>query len=268
MIIDIGTFKTDKNLIQLGINVEYSRLGDQDLDFSVNYGTSPATVTITDKSIFECNGNRYQANGNEVFQLDNASHTYITFTKTESSYSFGSSATRGTYSIKKNGYYVNNTTKVFDIYIDQSGETILNLLDSKPFFEIPYTKKFDRVLAKITSDTSWSTSAVVTFDNEIFDTLGNYDNTTYTFTVAEYGIYLVMGQILVNPTAVDAFAYLRKNGATYNDMSGPIHTAGSILTTCSIIPLSTGDNMDIYLSMSAGTLYGGNESYFSIQRIL
>lgn len=269
---NIGTFKTDKDLTLMGLNVDYERLGDQDFKFSVNYTTTPATVTVKDGSIWECNGNRYQADGDYTFQLDNANDTYIEFTDNGLT-SFSSGTNRGTYSIEKNGYYTNNNkTRVLDVYIDQDGETILNLLDSKPFFNTPFVTKFDRVRTNITSDIDGPFTGVVPFNIEVFDILSRYDSTTYRFTAVESGYYYIDSQLYIDSDTSEV-AYIRKNGANHSKFSYQERLFIVTYTASCLMFLNKGDYVDIYLTMPGAVGFAKLYNYtygtfFCVERVL
>lgn len=113
-----------QNLSNMGENVDLNALSDDKTQITVNFGTSPATVTIKVGSIIEVNGSRYKITGSdESFQMSNATHNYITFTDSPGT-TFGSAASIGTYTADKQGFYqAGNLIRTLKWYIDQVEDT-------------------------------------------------------------------------------------------------------------------------------------------------
>ena len=118
----LNEYLPGQNLTNLALNVDYNRLGCDMTDISINFGTSPYTVTIAEGSIIECNGNLYAITGSDYsFQAANNTHPYLTFTDNPS-VAFSSSAAVGTFSALKSGFYQSgNIIRTLKWYVDQSG---------------------------------------------------------------------------------------------------------------------------------------------------
>lgn len=270
---NIGNFKADKNLTELAQNVDYNRLGSQDFYITVNYGTTPATVTVKAGSIFECNGNRYEATIDEPFQMSNASHNYLTFTDNPVK-SFGSTDERGAFSIGKNGYYLSdNKTRVLDMYIDQSGEVSLNLLDSLPFFNTPFVEGYDRVRVNLSADIPGPFTGVLPFDIKAFDIQNNFDAiTNYRFTAIESGYYHITALVTIN-SDISETMYIRRNGANYAELMASYRVFNVSFNAQCFIFLNTTEYIDVYATVPAATpladIYSAVEkTFFCIERIL
>lgn len=193
-------------------NVTKNFLGDDKNQIEVNYGVSPADVTIKEGVIIEVNGNRYRIEGSDfTFSMANASHNFITFTDNPST-AFSSSATLGTYSAANQGYY-NGTTRTLKFYIDQANESHFVLME-KDNNLVPTVKNFDYIKVKLSSDQT--VNGVVQFDTPIYDDLNRWDSVNYRYTVVESGYYFIgQSQYLDNGDATNPTnrMHIRVNGS-------------------------------------------------------
>jgi len=114
-----------QDLSNLSANVDDTRIGVDQTQISVNFTTTPATVTVKVGSIIEVNGNSYLITASdETFQMDSASDTYLTFSDNPSTV-FDSTTTKGTFDTTKQGFYQADTiTRTLKWYIDQTAETV------------------------------------------------------------------------------------------------------------------------------------------------
>ena len=93
----VNLYIPGQNLTNLALNVDYTRLGYDGIDISVNFAVSPAEVTILKGSIFEANGNFYVQDEDYTFTMSVDTHNYIGYDgDTWSSY-----ANKGTYTAEK-----------------------------------------------------------------------------------------------------------------------------------------------------------------------
>jgi hypothetical protein len=116
----------DRNLANLTVNVDDNRLGLDTSEISVDFTTSPATVTVKQGSIIEVNGNSYSITGTDyVFQMANASHNYITFTD-DPAVGFSSAANVGNFNAQKQGFYqTGNLIRTLGYYIAQTDKRVI-----------------------------------------------------------------------------------------------------------------------------------------------
>jgi hypothetical protein len=120
-IVQKNLYLPGQNLTNLALNADLNRLGDDKTNITIDFGTTPATITIKVGSIIEVNGNCYAIEGIDYsFQMANATHNYITFTDNPNP-SFSSAPARGTYTQAKCGFYqVDNLTRTLSWYINQT----------------------------------------------------------------------------------------------------------------------------------------------------
>lgn len=216
-IVKRNNYLPGQNLTNLSENVDLNRVGDDKTFISVDYGTSPATVTIEAGSIIEANGAVYDITSDEIFQMTSTSHLYIIFDGT----AFSSAATIGTERPDKGGFYQSdNTSRTLKFIIDQTNSR--TSLDSVVLFnsadDLSITTDLyadDNIIVEndieiINGDIdgevdilgnskvrTFASSTTISgignpfpFDNEVFDTLGEYNNSTYVFTASEAGYYM------------------------------------------------------------------------------
>jgi hypothetical protein len=122
-ITQLNLYTPGQNLSNLANNTDYNRLGVDKTNISVNFGTTPATVSIKQGSIIEANGNLYTVSGADFsFQMTNATDNYIAFA--EGTPTFNSVTVKGTYRDDKLGtYQADDSTRTLRWYIDQTEET-------------------------------------------------------------------------------------------------------------------------------------------------
>lgn len=170
-----------QNLSNLSVNVDDNRLGNDQTDITVDFTTSPATVTVKQGSVIEVNGNSYVIDtADEVFQMTNATDNYITFTDNPST-AFGSASGVGTFDSQKQGYYqAGNTTRTLRWYIDQTKE----LYDDNVF---------DQTIVSVYLDGfqvyGANSSQAIQFSQATIDMKSEFDLTSYFFQPKESGIY-------------------------------------------------------------------------------
>lgn len=180
-----------QDVVNLSNNVPLDIRGKDKTSISVNFGTSPATVTILKGSLIEHNDDFYLVNADYFFQMLNVNHNYLIFNGS----SFSSAATIGTFDALKQGYY-NGNDRTLKYFIDQTHEGYCNVL------ELMMTNKFrsiqhDHVKVKLSSN--WippaSTVSVIPFDIEIFDDNNRWNTGTYRFTANKAGYYMCIAFI-------------------------------------------------------------------------
>lgn len=135
-IVKLNNYLSDRYLSDLANNVDYNRLHTDKTNISVNFGTSPATVSIKQGSMIEANGNSYTVNGGDYdFQMANGTDNYIAFSEGPPVI-FKSVSLKGSYQNGKLGVYQSdNLTRTIRWYIDQTEETY-NIDDSLQSFNI------------------------------------------------------------------------------------------------------------------------------------
>lgn len=116
--------------------------------------------------------------------------------------------------------------------------------------------------ASVTSNTSMTSAAMkVPYATEAADPYSVYDNSTYRFTAATTGIYIVSFSVC-NNTYTGKYLELRKNGSTLGSkMFGILGTIGDSRP----ISLSAGDYLEVWCAADASwTLLGGYASFSAI----
>jgi hypothetical protein len=121
----LNLYLPNRDLDNLANNVDYNRLAYDGIEIDVDFGVSPAKITIKKGSLIEVNGNLYTATTDEDFTMSLASHNYIVF----DGISWSSASGKGTYSPEKQGFYqsdnISKTSKWFIVdgnntfYIDK-----------------------------------------------------------------------------------------------------------------------------------------------------
>jgi hypothetical protein len=235
-----------QNLTNLSLNVDINRIGIDKINIDVNYGTSPATVSIKEGSIIEVNGNLYVINGSDyTFQMANATHNYITFTDNPSP-AFGSAAARGTYRDDKKGFYqVDNVSRTLGWFIDQSND--LYCLDSQ--YKSQNLTKF-----KCRSSACNGTFYKVIFDDILYDNNDEFDAINKRFAAQNGGYYLISCFVAITWVAggnVSPLLSIYLNGSdiqfirnTYIPGSASIASTG--INFSYLIQLKKGDYIEIY----------------------
>jgi len=118
-----NVYTPTQNITNLALNVDSNRIGDDRTNITVNFTTTPATVTVKQGSTIESNGNLYIVTGADyVFQMALATDNYIALYETTPE--FKSVTLKGTYDDAKAGVYqADNVTRTIRWYIDQVEET-------------------------------------------------------------------------------------------------------------------------------------------------
>lgn len=256
-----NVYSTNQNITNLAINVDYDRLEIDQSIIEVNFGTTPATVTVKVGSLIEVNGNRYRIiTADETFQMSNATHNYITFDGT----TFGSAATAGIFDPQKQGYYqASNTDRTLKWYIDQVIEDVslnMDFIHKSNRFKTLVLDHMDHCRALGNNPSfPFGAAAIIQLTTVSHDTKGLFNNSTYTYTIRDAGYYIITGSALVtSDTLNNQFSLtVRKNGAsqlssivTFNNTS-LVH---STITTSTLL-LNAGDLITLYGQASiAGTI--------------
>jgi hypothetical protein len=239
-----------QNLTNLSLNVDINRIGIDKINIDVNYGTSPATVSIKEGSIIEVNVNLYVINGSDyTFQMANATHNYITFTDNPSP-TFGSAAAVGTYSNDKKAYYqADNVTRTLGWFIDQSiSEHFIYLIRQTQVYDSDLM--IDRVSVSNSAPQGLDLAPMV-FDIVLLDRLLNFDTVNSMFVckyAGDYGINF-SGVFYRGILSVGMYCNISVNGVAistyYQDLSA---TSPATINMFVMTPLSVGDEITITTS--------------------
>ena len=268
-IIQKNLYLPGQDLTNLAQNVDYNRYQDFKGNITVNFGTVPATVTVKVGTILEVNENLYAIEtADYVFQMDNATHNYLTFTDNPA-VDFGSAAAIGTYTAAKQGYYqAGNIIRTLPFYIDQTNKEVSRLMD-EPLNNIrPLMKLWDRICVKLTGNQAIVAGQnILQLNSEIYDNIGNWNIATYEFTAIESGWYLINLQLSVELTQTQSMltqyytGSISHNGtrivggyAHHNVAGVSPYTTGQIGSCCvSVIRyITVGDIIKFYANGSAG----------------
>jgi hypothetical protein len=175
-----------QDVVNLSNNVPIDIIGKERTAITVNFLTSPATVTILNGSLIEHNNDFYLVNADYSFQMLNVNHNYLIFNGS----SFSSAATFGTFDTEKQGYY-NGNDRILKFYIDQTNECYFNVL------ELIMTDKFRSIQhdhVKVRLSSNWippaNTVSIIPFDIKIFDDNNRWNTGTYRFTAVKAGYYM------------------------------------------------------------------------------
>jgi len=255
MIVQKNLYLPGQDLTNLAQNVDYNRYQDFKGNITVNFGVSPAEVTVKVGTILEVNGNLYAIEtADYVFSMDNATHNYLTFTDNPG-VDFGSAAAIGTYSAAKQGYYqAGNLIRTLPFYIDQANSEVSRLMDEQYNLNRPRMKLFDRVFVIMSATYHSSVSHILHYDSKVFDELGNFNNGTYKFTASESGWYIIGFTVSyeLGNAAVSKYpsAYIRINGtpitgACADNGLANVYTNGAI-TVQAIYYLKKTDIVDFW----------------------
>jgi hypothetical protein len=172
-------YSTTQNLSNLTVNVDANRLGDDRTNISVNFGTTPATVSIKQGSWIEANGNIYVVDSADYsFQMNSSSDNYIYFNEAAGPPpTFTSGTVKGTYDNAKAGtYQANNTSRTIRWYVDQTEETY-NLDDSLQSYNIGGLKTEQNSYKVVSASTG------LTLVNHNYSGIANPATTTFEFLV-------------------------------------------------------------------------------------
>lgn len=274
-IIKLNNYIPGKDVENLIDNVDIDRLGVDKTMISVNYGTSPATVTVLQGSIIECSGDTYLVDADNAFSMANTSDNYLRFNGT----AFSSTSSIGTFDISKQGYY-STTYRTLKFHIDQTEEVETVLLDILYPDLTLFSNKFDKIKVGLSTNGSVSTSGFGTLAqlNTIYtDFLGSFDTTNYNFTAVDSGYYLlsVHGKSTEPATLSSMRVRLIKNdtdmlidNVTFNNA-----VTGSMYQSCcssTILEyLEVDDKLELYGYGSYGAMaYGEDKTFLAITRVL
>jgi len=200
-----------QDLNNLSANVDDTRINGDLSRISVDFGTTPATVTVEVGSLIEVNGNTYLiTTDDETFQMSSATDNYITFTDNPST-AFGSASSKGSYNTPKQGYYqAGNLIRTLGWFIDQTNESYFKIdLDNQPEPHCAVTMSTD-----FQSVSGVAAEQPIQFDTIEHDTTNSFNTGTYTYVVPEDGYYQSNAHIVLTQTANDGTVYLslRVNG--------------------------------------------------------
>jgi len=116
---------------------------------------------------------------------------------------------------------------------------------------------------KITGDTLTTTAAKLTFGSATYDVGSNYSDANDRFTAPVAGKYFFYTSINILNSGNASLIYIRKNGSTY----GQIYYAATNyprmdFNPVGIIDLAASDYVEIFGSISSGTVSVDNAGYF------
>ena len=217
-ITQLNLYLPGQNLTNLAQNSDYNRLNDCKMAITVNFGVSPAEVTVKIGSLIEVNGNLYAIDtADYVFSMDNATHNYLTFTDNPA-VDFGSAAAIGTYTAAKQGYYqAGNLIRTLPFYIDQVNKSYVYLIDDNKGGLVPATKKFTHIVVHSTIALTGNTPGEVIKLNIVdHDQLSEWDSVNYQFTCPESGYYFISVGLTISWTANNillSVLYVKKDAA-------------------------------------------------------
>jgi hypothetical protein len=185
-----NVYSPGQNLNNLSINVDDNRVENDQSYITVNFTTSPATVTVLTGSKFEVNGNNYVVTVDEVFQMSNATHNYITFDGT----TYGSAATSGIFTPAKQGHYqAGNLIRTLRWYIEQVSEMFYIdnglLFVGYPFYADPDLSERCAVTLTPTYNVPSPGGGLIPFNVSTYDTFSLFNISTYQYTCAQTGHY-------------------------------------------------------------------------------
>jgi len=260
-----------QNLSNLAVNVDDNRLGNDQTDITVNFGTTPATVTVKVGSIIEVNGNSYVIDTSDyVFQMSNATDNYITFTDNPS-VAFSSASTKGTFDAQKQGYYqAGNTTRTLKWYIDQAAETYKIVdIGNYPFAHCAVTLSSSPYQNIGVADGE----VLINLATKLYDTTNSYNTTTKTYTAPVSSYYRINYQSLYNHNALDSTSFIRVkvNGTTKLLSTETAYFSASIAyhtrTVIGDLYLSSGDTVNLYAQINNGRIFLYNSATNNILTI-
>ena len=270
-IIQKNLYLPGQDLTNLAQNVDYNRLGLDRCNITVDFGVSPAEVTIKQGSLIEVNGNLYAIEAADyVFAMANAAHNYITFTDNPLP-AFSSAAAIGTYNNAKLGLYNGtNLIRTLRWYIDQVKKYYQLMIDSL-INDISFITSFlDHVRVKMSGDFSVPNSfaaGIVPFNTLVYSWRGKFNTATYLYVVEYTGYYLInfVCTFVVTYGITAGSLYINcmvavNGSATVNNLSSTIYLAGTYANTVIIkemvmnttLYLTAGDTIGIHVANSGG----------------
>ena len=278
MIVQKNLYLPGQDLTNLAQNVDYNRYQDFKGTITVNFGTVPATVTVKVGTILEVNGNLYAIEtADYVFQMDNATHKYLTFTDNPA-VDFGSAAAIGTYTAAKQGYYqAGNIIRTLPFYIDQTNKSYFSLIDEKDYGLTTVTRKFDRMKMNSNANTS-GVDFIIEFSSVSYDVLGSWDTVNYKFVVNEDGFYSIkLGYTFMSNggAACDPDITIRNNGNSIAKMSNKFAATALFARNSTFIAttefLIKNDVINFFVKVNGATLTTDNVNNYTfacIDRLL
>ncbi len=257
-ILKVNTYLTDRNITNMALNVDYDRLGEDKIDISINNATTPATITIKNGSIIECNGNRYLIDADYSFQMSNANHNYLTFTDNPA-IAFSSVATIGIFDVEKQGYYqIGNLIRTLKYYIDQVGGSIVELIDELYGNKQITTKLYERFRIYVNSVSA--PPGKMHLDSVDYDELSSWDTINYEFECQNDGMFIFI------------LSYYGSGGVAIRKNTTAISTIYNYGATsdyqCAIIDhLIKGDVIDVYITGSTPGDLSKTRTYLCGERL-
>ena len=185
----VNLYIPGQNLTNLALNVDYTRLGYDGIDISVNFAVSPAEVTILKGSIFEANGNFYVQDEDYTFTMSVDTHNYIAYDGS----TWESYANKGTYTAEKQGFYqADDIHRTARWNIKQDLETFYKDIE----IIIPTDKglsaqTYSKVMVALSGDTPFGALTPILYDDVIHDTNGEYNPATGKFVAINDGWYSI-----------------------------------------------------------------------------
>ena len=120
---------------------------------------------------------------------------------------------------------------------------------------------------------SISGTVPIAFNTKLFDTLSEFNTSTYTFTAANSGYYLVTYNVTGTVSSVgdnNMGIYIYKNGAIFSSATESVHANDAFASNLQVISLNAGDTISLYAggtnlsSIQGGTPYQTNISIYRI----
>ncbi len=269
----------DQNIMNMSYNVDDNRLSNDQTNITVNFTTTPATITIKQGSLIEVNGNNYARNTDDfTFQMANATDNYITITDSPGpALVFSSASIKGTFDAQKQGYYqAGNTTRTLKWFIDQTRERYRSIISmNEPFFlTTDETDHLDHFAVTMSADQNivgGAGNTILNFDTVLYDAKSMFNLGLNSYVASETGYYKVSfhtnvrSNAATDPLGPDLFVKfdLLVNGGT------KLQAQKTFLTTFSIEPiplnrnlyLSAGDRISVIANSNLGTTtVFGNEA--------
>jgi hypothetical protein len=281
----LNNYSPGQKLNNQASNIDYNRLSNDLSYITVNFGTTPATVTVYIGSLIEVNGNYYTVDASNVsFQMANATDNYLTFTDSPS-IAYSSASTKGTYNVQKQGFYqTGDIVRTLRWFIDQTLEDYYVMPDVE--FSMGYPLRSD-LLSKVSAylgsnQAGATTNTLVNLDTELYDVLNEFNTSSKLFTASYDGWYQVCFSVYFDPITSDANpnnfrALILKNGST-EVIRGEIAipTIGNnpnalIVNNSKTIYLDASDTLGLYFLSSRGSgaplVAGDAFTYLIIDRI-
>jgi len=116
------------------------------------------------------------------------------------------------------------------------------------------TPAFEAFLSSDTSQLSNDTDTKITFDTEIYDSDGTYDNSNGRFTPATAGKYVIYGRLEFDDSAADAnqehMVKIFKNGSQASNFFCLPNQKDSLTTYIEVFDLGSSDYIEIYAKIN------------------